>query len=365
VRVGIAFGVARAWLPSASLRVVTGFTGRIQCGLKAFGERFLVLASLTIAECFALERLLFRDQPEYEFVLASISGVLSGYPVSKSWQHRFLGPWLVRALDPLTHSPLRSLELFTWLGVLLANVLLFSLLKRRGASDRSSYLGLLSCALVHVIYAYRLEYAWDAIDVLLFMTFGFCVAQGSQLLALVPLLVMGTLNHETALYIPFWYTLSLIPWRGAHGASSKFNTRLTEAFTALAVIAGMASAIWLVRERYYVGNPHLPGQTPEAQTPVIANHLHILHNLWQLLVADWRVRPWLSVTLWFLLFLLGRELVRRGRHARAALWTLCVFATIVCFGYVNETRHYLLLVAFWFAYAWPARAVSRSAQNFA
>src|SRR4051812_31522805 len=80
----------------------------------------LALATLTVAECFAFQRLLFRDRPEYEFVLASISGVLSGYPVSKSWQHRFLGPWLVRALEPVAGSPLRALELFTFLALLLA-----------------------------------------------------------------------------------------------------------------------------------------------------------------------------------------------------------------------------------------------------
>jgi hypothetical protein len=335
---------------------VTGYTGRPQRDLKALTTPILALALLTIAECFAFQRLLFRDRPEYEFVLASISGVLSGYPVSKSWQHRFLGPSLVRALDPLTRSPLGSLELFTWIGLLLANLLLFCLLQRRGASAARSYLAVLCFGLVHILYAYRLEYAWDGIDVLLFMAFGFCVAQSCRGLVLLPVLVVGTLNHETALYVPFWYTLSIIPWRASpSSAPSPLRIRLAQALAALAASAAMASTIWLLRERYYVGNPHLPGQTPETQTPVLSNHLHLAHNLWQLLVEDWRSRPRLSVTLWLLLFLLGRELVRRGRHAQAALWTLCVFATIVCFGYVNETRHYLLLIAFWFAYAWPVR----------
>ena len=54
-------------------------------------------------------------------------------------------------------------------------------------------------------------------------------------------------------------------------------------------------------------------------------------------------------------------LVRRAESRRVAVWSLVVLATIVAFGYVNETRHYLLLVAFWIAYAWPVEATIRPA----
>jgi hypothetical protein len=312
------------------------------------------LASLTIGQCLVFQRLLFRDRPEYEFVLASISGVLSGYPVSKSWQHRFLGPWLVRALDALTHDRLGSLELFTWLSFLLANLVLYALLRRRGASALRSC-GAVTCfVLVHALYAYRLEYAWDGIDALLFMSFGFWVARGGNLLALTPLLVIGTVNHETALYLPFWYVLTAIPWPAARGKPVSLQTRVRSVLGAGFALAAMAGAIWFLRERYYLGNPHLPGQTLEEQTPVLSNHLHVAHNLNQLIFADWRAgRARISATLWLGLLWLGREIVMRRRHAPAALWTLCVFVSIVCFGYVNETRHYLLLMAFWFAYGWP------------
>jgi hypothetical protein len=351
------------------------------------GVRLLALAALTLGECLVFQRLLFQDREEYEFVLASISGVLSGYPVSKSWQHRFLGPWLVRALDPMTGSALGSLELFTWLALLLANVLLFVLLQKRGASPTRSYFAVCCFVLAHALFSYRLEYTWDGIDALLFMSFGFWVARGGPLWALIPLLLVGTLNHETALYIPFWYVLAALPWPSAscrkfvpglvvspvgemverHGETSQAPSRTrygrnlaARARTLLgagATLAAMLGAIWALRERYYIGNPHLPGQAHEEQTPLISNHLHIAHNLNQLLIADWyKGRAHISATIWLAIALLTRELVNNTRHALAALWTLCAFATIVCFGYVNETRHYLLLMAFWFAYAWPPRA---------
>ncbi len=40
--------------------------------------------------------------------------------------------------------------------------------------------------------------------------------------------------------------------------------------------------------------------------------------------------------------------ISRGSR-RAAIWTLIGIATIFAFGYINETRHYLPLIAFWFA----------------
>jgi len=341
------------------------------------GVRLLAVAALTIGECLVFQRLLFQDRQEYEFVLASISGVLSGYPVSKSWQHRFLGPWLVRALDPMTGSALLSLELFTWVALLLANVSLFVLLQKRGASPTRSYFAVCCFVLAHALFAYRLEYAWDGIDAVLFMSFGFWVARGGPLWALLPLLLVGTLNHETALYIPFWYVLSALPWpstscslldgyetrnevpvcrtNGREGRNIAARARTL--LGAGATLAAMLGAIWALRERYYIGNPHLPGQAHEEQTPLISNHLHIAHNLNQLFIADWyKGREHISAAIWLTIALLSRELVNNTRHALAALWTLCVFATIVCFGYVNETRHYLLLMAFWFAYAWPTQA---------
>jgi hypothetical protein len=159
--------------------------------------------------------------------------------------------------------------------------------------------------------------------------------------------------------MPFWYLLSVSPWPNAPPQAPK--DRLRKLLGAAAALASMAAAIWFLRERFYRGNPHLPGQTYEHQTAVISNHLHLKHNLHQLVVADWREgRAHISATLCLLLVLLAREIVNETRHARAALWSLCVFASIVCFGYVNETRHYLLLLAFWFAYAWPPRRHHRS-----
>jgi len=315
------------------------------------------IGTLTLGEYRLFDRLLFQDREEYEFVLSGVSGVLSGRPVSQSWQHRFLSPLLVAALDPLTSDRLASLKLFCALLIGCANCLLFLILRRKGASIPSSLLGVGCFGLGHLLLMYRLEYPWDGLDILLFLAFGYCAAQGRRLLSLWPLLVLGTLNHETVLFLPLWYCLS--PFEAERPLRSYARTVLGAAVVATA----MALVIWFLREHFYLGRPVMPGQMFEAPLPVVANHWHVRHNVRQFLIEDWRSgRAFISLGLCGTFFVLAR-LILQKKSLRAALWTLCAILSVVAFGYVNETRHYLMLLAFWFGYAWPTRLATLPADS--
>jgi hypothetical protein len=108
-----------------------------------------------------------------------------------------------------------------------------------------------------------------------------------------------------------------------------------------------------LRDLLYVGRPSAKNLVFERPVPVLENHLHVWHNLQQWFWFDWREgRVFIaagvsSVVAWWFWQLRRREL------RRAAIWSLAVFASIIAFGYVNETRHYLLLAAFWFGYRCP------------
>ena len=316
-----------------------------------------IIGTLTLGEYRLFERLLFQDREEYEFVLSGVSGVLSGRPVSQSWQHRFLSPLWVAALDALTGDRLASLKLFCALLIGCANCLLFLLLRRKGANIQGSLLGVACFGLGHLLLMYRLEYPWDSVDILLFLAFGYCAAQGRRLLSLWPLLALGTLNHETILFLPLWYLLA--PFEGDRPLRSHARTLLG----AGAAVAVMALVIWFLRQRFYLGRPSMPGQVFEAPLPVVANHWHVGHNLRQFLIEDWRSgRAFISLGLCGTFFVLARLIVQE-RAVRAALWSLCVIFSVIAFGYVNETRHYLMLLAFWFGYAWPTRLAALPADG--
>jgi hypothetical protein len=200
------------------------------------------LALLTLAEIRLFDHLLFERRTDYEFVLTSIDGVLSGIPVSKSWQQRLLGPAVVAAMSTITATRLDALRLFTALMIACANALLFAIVRRKSGSSALGLLAALGFGAGHLLLLYRLEYPWDGIDVLLFLSFGFLAQQGIRLRSLVPLLVLGAVNHETVLYMPLWYALSALAGP-PHSPRAGKNLR-----RALLVFALLSSAILGLRQ---------------------------------------------------------------------------------------------------------------------
>jgi hypothetical protein len=324
-----------------------------------------LLALLTLGEIRIFQRLLFEGTSDSDFVLVNVGGVLEGRPVSASWQQRLVAPAAVAALGRLTGDRRVALELFGGAMLAVANLVLYVVTLRKGRS-RERALGTVALfVLLRALLLYRLEYPWDAVDILIFLALGHWAWRGGPLLGLWPLLLVGTINHETILYVPLFYLLGPLdrygrpPRHSLGGGDSARSARLVdrpasrerrELVVATLASLVMGGCILLLRRRLYVGQPNLPGQIFEEPTPLIGNHLHVVHNLRQLFFANWiSLRMFVSATVLTAMALLVVE-IRRGERVRAAVWSFVVIATIVCFGYVNETRHYLVLLAFWFAY---------------
>jgi hypothetical protein len=298
------------------------------------------LALLTLGELRVFERLLFSDPAEYGFVLESVRGVLAGTPVSKSWAHRVLAPAMVHAIEPLSAEPLAALRAFTEVAIFASNLLLFGLLRRSGVDAARSLLVCAGYGFARILITYKLEYPWDEVDVLLFLVFGYVVAGARPLVGCAALLLIGLFNHETALLFPLWFVVSPAEKPRPPAAMRELSFGLGATFAA-------AAAIVVTRNERYAGRPVLRGQAFEEATPVVENHLHIEHNLRELFVANWlHGRQFISISFFVVVFALVASIVR-VRHVRASLWSLAFLMTVVAFGYVNETRHYLPLLAFW------------------
>ena len=313
------------------------------------------VASLSLAEWKILARL-YADPPSLAFVVESVRGVLAGTPVSKSWAHRLLAPLLVALLGGPNGE---AVLLFTGLALLAANGLLFVLLRWRGVSRSGAALGVTAFGLARLVLAYKLEYPWDGVDQLVFLAFGAWAARGGGLWRFVPILAVGTLNHETILYVPLYYLI------GALVGLPHATSGMRRALSAGAALGVVAAAVAGLRALRYVGQPALPGQVFEPPTPLVENHLHVAHNLEQLFVRNWSAgRMHVSVGLLVAIAVLAGLARKPGRRV-AALWSLVVIGSILAFGYVNETRHYVILVAFWIAYAWRDREPKAAADSCA
>lgn len=293
-----------------------------------------LLVWLSLAEWKIFERLLFSHPPSVAFVVESVRGVLAGTPVFKAWSQRIVAPFLVSLLGGASQT---AVERFFIIALVATNLLLYYLLRWRGLSIAGAATGTVVFGLGRFVLAYKLEYPWDGVDMVIFVAFGAWARMGGRILPLAPLLLLGAFNHETILYIPSWYVLA-----------GDRKQRLVAAVTAL----GVGALIGITRAVRYVGQPDLPGQHFEAPTPLIANDLHVAHNLRELFVNDWLAGR-AHVSAGFLAATALFVWLTRRRETRAqGVWSLVVLASIVAFGFVNETRLYLVLAAFWIAYAW-------------
>jgi hypothetical protein len=305
-----------------------------------------IVAAISAVEAAILERLLFRPAGSLDFVVESVRGILNGTPVYKAWQQRLLGPLVVAGLDLVTGETARSLLLVRAGTLVVANLLLYRVVRARGGGAASACAAVAAFAIARVISVYRLEYPWDGIDAILFVIAGDWAARDRRLASLGPVLLVGLLNHETVLYLPLWALLAPLEPRARR-----------ETATALATAVVLGAIIVAVRHLAYRGQPVLPGQVFEPTTPFLSNPLHVAHNARALFEWNWRPggRPAVSIALFASTALLGWSAARPATR-RLALWSFGVLATIVCFGFVNETRLYLPLIAFAIAYAWPPRA---------
>lgn len=306
-----------------------------------------VLVLLTWGESRVFDRLFFTVPQDYGFVLESVRGVLSGTPVFKSWQHRLLGPWAVHGLAMLVGDPLQALRIFCLWMTFAANTLFYLLARNKQLPTERAWLWLGGFGLLRIILAFRLEYPWDEIDVLVFAAAGHLAWANRPLSSFLPLCLAATLNHETVLYVPLWSAISALD--PARSKPERHRTLLLATATALGI--GITTVI--VRQILYVGHPKLANTTFEPLTPVIDNPSHVAHNLRQLFVANWTSgRAFVAASVLAAVALFTSMIATR-RHITAAWWSLSVIATIIAFGYVNETRHYVPLLAFWFGYGRP------------
>jgi hypothetical protein len=328
---------------------------------------FAALALMTLGEVRLLDRLLYRNAVELDFVASNMAAIRAGRPAFRAWQHRILAPALIAQVSNITGSHLESVKLFSNLMWGAANLLLFWIMRRKGANLPRSVLAVAVFGFVHLLILYKLEYPWDGIDVLLFLVCGYWAARQGSLLWLTPILLIGTFNHETVLYVPAWYLLSTLD-------PARRSRRLRQDVIAAALGSiVIVTAIAACRHFLFVGGPDFgpafgpesPGQTFEAPTPFVSNNIHIRHNLQQLLVEDWRHgRAFMNAGIVAaLLSLIALGLKAFTRDITALAWSALVVATIFCFGYQSETRLYLPLVAFWFAYAFPSTPFASEAAH--
>jgi iron-sulfur cluster assembly accessory protein len=120
---------------------------------------FLLLALMTLGELRLRDRLLYANRVEFDFVAFNVAAIRDGRPVFKAWQHRVLSPVAVWAIGRLAGRDPQAIKVFCNLMIATANLLLFSIIRRRGGNLVQSLVGVAVFGFGRLLLAYKLEYA--------------------------------------------------------------------------------------------------------------------------------------------------------------------------------------------------------------
>lgn len=315
-------------------------------------------AALALAQLFNIIKIL---QAGYIHSTQAAWGVATGYPHWRVFQNRILGPYLVKALQPIFDNYLNAHLLFSFLTLLAAGYLAWQLGGRIGGRLES---GLLALLIFHLSLAFILVppwlYAWDyvcAIAMLLFTDFVLC---GRTWPWFAGLFGVAVFNRESALFIALWMMADpVIKWyvssRGA-GGPQPFNKAMAIA-GAVCFVAGLV-VIETLRQKLLIEEvgPRLfadvkvtPGKSFALQW---GENLKSLAAVFGQLGGTFKIdfMPGLGAAS-AALFALGYSAFLGGllawkdpyRFGGLAVFYAAVIASIMLFGVMLETRIYIEL----------------------
>lgn len=175
--------------------------------------RYLWLG-LGLSTLFALAQLrlmlmLFGDR--YASNVEAAQGVLLGQPHWRTYQPRVLGPWLIEMISHVLPSFFAAYIAFSIVTLTAMGFLAWRLGWRVGGGLGAALLALFVCeASFSLLLSPPWFYAWDYLDILIFLVFVDFIAAGRPWHWFVVLLAFGIYSRETAAFIAVWLILEAV-----------------------------------------------------------------------------------------------------------------------------------------------------------
>jgi hypothetical protein len=282
----------------------------------------------------------------YGASVAASLGVMQGRPHWRVYQSRVLGPALVDLLDWIVRDDNIAYELFSAVALAAAGYLAWRLGRQIGGTKAAA---LLAFCLFQMGFAFLLTppwlYAWDFIDVIVFLAFVGFVWTGKNWRWFAALFAVAIFNRESAEFIALWMMLTpltraLLARRGL-AKKKPFDRAMPIAgfacfIAGFGIVEGLRRAL-LIEE---VG-PKLFPNSAAANGPDF--HFKLFDNLRDIGAASGNLQN--LAVIYFLILLAGLifRLAWRdpARWLGLALVHFALLVSILVFGAMFETRLYL------------------------
>ena len=282
----------------------------------------------------------------YDASVAATLGVMQGRPHWRVYQSRVLGPALVDLLDWITRDDAIAYQLFSAIALTVAGYLAWRLGRQIGGTKAAA---LLAFCLFQLGFAFLLTppwlYAWDFIDVIVFLAFVDFVWTGRNWRWFAALFAVAIFNRESAEFIALWMMLEPLT-RALHArrglAKKKPFVRAMSIAGFACFIAGLGIVEALRRALLIeeVG-PKLFPNSAAANGPDF--HFKLFDNLRDIGAAAGNLQN--LVVVYFLIFLAGLIFLLAWRDPARwlglALVHVALLVSILLFGAMFETRLYV------------------------
>ena len=310
----------------------------------------IVMATLTSMEYSLIDLI---HSPNQSFFIETITGILDGTPQWRAFANRLAGPYLVQAIHLCGFTYAQSLGIFYRLMFFLINITAFLTVYFEKKDYKAGIFAAFSTTILMLVLQDPYFYTWDLIDVEIFYLLVFAINIGWPIYAYILIFIFELANREAALFIPFWLIIN----------SLKLSVSPVEKRIRLSVessasfLSGMIFSIvsivyteWIRKVNFKAS--FLGGIGEDVKHKSFGNHFNLVENLKHLFFSNWASSHfYVSSIVFFMLYwiikyiLLGDEIVRKK-----SIFVGSILLAIICFGLVNETRMYLILIPFFVDY---------------
>lgn len=317
---------------------------RQNCSIREGLRYFLLILFVSIA---VSKVMLDLHDGNLSFLSQAANSVLTGTPAFIAFQNRLLGPWIVHLISEMGYPLADSFARYIIFMIIIQNVVMFSLLRKMRVSYVRSLQYVILFSLLFICAQCTWFYPWDSLDLLIFTLFSFAIFQELSVVYFFWIFVFALLNRESALFISayividsFKYSFDITKWLPAIKIS--LVSRLKLAIGIILTFAGVAY-VKIIRQSLFVVPPDLDNYGREV---AMGNHLNFFNNMEILFHRNLTTID--MVNTMFILASLGYILLKL-RHCtnvriKASLVFFIMFASVLVFGQINETRTYFILL---------------------
>lgn len=272
--------------------------------------------------------------------------VTQGKPYWIAFQNRLMGPYLILWGSKLGYSYLVAFQFFVFATIAIQQAVLYAVLRNMALSLKQISMYMAMFWLLFLTFQHYWYYPWDSIDTIVFTILAWGVLKSKGTGFFVFLFAIALLNRESALFIALYLVIDAFEFSaGAVSYAKAFSIRLVDK-TRLCVGAALTVLgllyVKLVREYLFVVSAN---GTDDVKYRALGNHVRLTDNLEDLYFNIFSRDVSTTVLLIGIVIYLayGFKAMSMASRKLVILLQLMVL-NILIFGFVNETRIYLILL---------------------